>query len=125
MGGFSRPTLVPREIKLNKPSTFSGKKAEVDNFLFEMRQYVDSVGLGNNEACRFVVSHLKGDALTWWRSFSRDSLAVFDGLELQTLFDELKAQFSDIDEEMKLRDRLLSLKQTGTVTQFVTEFKQL
>ena len=64
--GAHQPTLVPREIKLSKPSTFSGRKTEVDNFLFEMRQYVDSVGLGTGgTACRFIVSHLKGDALTW------------------------------------------------------------
>ena len=56
----NRPTLVPREVKLAKPTNFSGKKSEVDNFIFEMRQYVDSVGLGNGStACRFVVSHLK------------------------------------------------------------------
>ena len=33
----SHPSLVPREVKLSKPSTFSGKKTEVDNFIFEMR----------------------------------------------------------------------------------------
>ena len=33
----NRPTLVPREVKLAKPTTFSGKKSEVDNFIFEMR----------------------------------------------------------------------------------------
>lgn len=39
---------------------------------------MDSVGLGENgSACRFVVSYLKGDALTWWRSFSRDDVSVF------------------------------------------------
>lgn len=32
-----RPTLVPREVKLAKPGTFSGRKSEVDNFIFEMR----------------------------------------------------------------------------------------
>lgn len=40
---------------------------------------MDAVGLGDgSDACRFVVSHLKESALTWWRSFSKDSLAVFD-----------------------------------------------
>lgn len=102
---------MPREIKLAKPSTFSGKKTEVDNFIFEMRQYVDSVGLGTGgTACRFVVSHLKGDALTWWRSYSGDSTRVFDHIDLDDLLDELKSHFSDIDEEMKLRDRILNLR---------------
>ncbi len=116
----SRPTLVPRELKLSKPSTFSGKKTEVDNFIFEMRQYVDSVSLGTGgTACRFVVSHLKGDALTWWRSFSGDSTAIFDRIDLDDLIDGLKAQFSEIDEEMKLRDRLHNLRQTTSVSNFV------
>ncbi len=56
------------------------------------------------------MSHLKGDALTWWRSFSGDSTRVFDSLELDVLMDALKAQFSELDEEMKLRDRILNLR---------------
>jgi hypothetical protein len=57
---------------------FSGKKKDLANFLFVMRQYVDSVGLGGgSDACRFVVSYLREDALTWWRSYSGDSLAIF------------------------------------------------
>ncbi len=87
---------------------------------------MDSVGLSTGgTACRFVVSHLKGDALTWWRSFSKDSVSVFNSLELDELLDQLHQQFSDIDEEMKLRDHLLTLKQTGSVSEFVTLFKNL
>ena len=48
---------------------------------------------------------------------------VFENLTLDVLLDDLKKQFSDIDEEMKLRDRALSLKQTGSVTDYVTTFK--
>ena len=89
--GVQRPSLLPREVNLAKPTTFSGKKSEVDNFIFEMRQYVDSMGLGDGStACRFVVSHLKETALTWWRSYSKDSLAVFDYLTVDELFDALK-----------------------------------
>ena len=78
-------------MKLSKPSTFSGKKTEVDNFLFEMRQYVDSVGLGTGStALRLVVSHFKGDALTWWRSYSADSTAIFEQIELDDLMTALK-----------------------------------
>ncbi len=76
-----------------------------------MRQYVDSVSLGTGStACRFVVSHLKGDALTWWRSFSNNSTSIFDRIDLDDLIDGLKAQFSEIDEEMKLRDKILNLR---------------
>jgi hypothetical protein len=47
------------------------------------------LGTGSN-AVRFVVSHLKGDALTWWRSFSNDNLSIFDHLELDEVLDALK-----------------------------------
>jgi hypothetical protein len=84
------------------------------------------VGLGDgSEACRFLVSYLRDDALTWWRSYSRDSLAVFERIDLESLLDELQSHFSDIDRDMKLRDRLFSLRQTGTVQSYVTSFKQL
>lgn len=63
----------------------------MDNFLFEMKQYIDSVGLGQGStAVRFAVSYLKGDALTWWRSFSKDSVSVFDHLTLDDLLDAIK-----------------------------------
>ena len=41
-------------------------------------------------ACRFMVSHLKGDALTWWRSYSNDNVEVFDDLTLDVLTDALR-----------------------------------
>jgi hypothetical protein len=58
---------------LEKPSTFSGKNEDCQNFLFEMRQYIDSVNLGNGgTACRFIASFLKGKAQTWWRMYSAE-----------------------------------------------------
>ena len=56
------------------------------------------------------MSHFKGDALTWWRSYSADSTAIFEQIELDDLMTALKDYFSEIDEEMKLRDRLLNLR---------------
>ncbi len=73
------------------------------------------LGTGNN-ACRFFVSYLRGDALTWWRSFSRDDLRTFDNITLDVLVSELESQFSDIDRDMKLRARLFNLRQTTSVS---------
>jgi nuclear transport factor 2 (NTF2) superfamily protein len=41
-------------------------------------------------ACRFLVSYLKGDALTWWRSYANDNLEVFDELTLDVLIEALR-----------------------------------
>lgn len=96
MGGAGAgPTLQPREIKVEKPSKFSGKHSELDNFVFEMKQYVETVGLGSGtRACRLLVSYLKGDAMTWWRTYalsrSSGTSSVFDNLDLDTLIHELE-----------------------------------
>jgi hypothetical protein len=39
--------------------------------------------------------------------------------------DALTDHFSDIDRDMKLRDRLFSLRQTTTVSAYVTAFKSI
>ena len=62
------------------------------------------------KACRFLVSYLKDDALTWWRMYSGDSTDIFDNITLDVLLDELCANFSDIDRDMKLREKLLGIK---------------
>ena len=91
-----------------------------------MKQYIDSVELGDSSsACRFIVSHFKGAALTWWRSYAQEDLSIFDQITTDVLFTDLKQQFSDIDEEMKLRDKISTIQQTGSVTQYVTDFKML
>lgn len=69
------------------------------------------MGLGSEgKACRFLVSYLKDDALTWWRMYSGDSTDIFDNITLDVLLDELCANFSDIDRDMKLREKLLGIK---------------
>lgn len=96
-----------------------------------MRQYVDSVGLGSyGNACRFIVTYLKGQAQTWWRMFSIDhkvsgTASIFDTLDVDTLLNELKLQFSDVDTELKLRDKLLNIKQRATVQEYTSLFKSL
>jgi hypothetical protein len=107
---------VPRELKVEKPPSFSGKHGELQNFIFLMRQYLDTVNLGTGpNACRVLVSYLRGDALTWWRSYSNDGVQIFDDLDLDVLISELRQQFTDLDRELKVRDQLLTLKQTGSV----------
>ncbi len=68
-----------------------------------------ALGTGSR-ACRLLVSYLRDDALTWWRSYSDNSTDIFDSLELDELIDALTEQFTDIDRELKLRDRILALR---------------
>lgn len=102
--------------------TFSGKHSEVHNFIFAMRQYIDSVNLGNGSAaCRFAVSFLRDSAFSWWRMYalSHDDPAngtdVWTNLTLDVLLNEIEEQFSDVDRQQKIRSKLLHIKQLGNV----------
>jgi hypothetical protein len=48
-----------------------------------------SLGTGG-DACRYVATHFKGSALTWWRSYAKNSFTVFDSLTLDVLLTDLK-----------------------------------
>lgn len=41
---------------------------------------------------------------------AKDGVRIFDEIDLSDLLIALKKQFSDIDEEMKLRDRILGVR---------------
>ena len=62
---------------------------------------------------KFVVSLLRGDALTWWRMYV-DSAGghnrAYTNLDIDVLKNELTTQFSDIDRETHLRDKLFSIR---------------
>ena len=106
--------------------TFDGNKKHLQNFLYVMQNFIDTVGLGDgSRACRYFVSFLRGEALTWWRSFSNDDLRIFDHMTLDVLLTEIKSHFSDIDSKMKLREKLFNLRQVASVTRFTQEFKRL
>ena len=76
-----------------------------------MRMYLDSTGLGHGpRACRVLVSYLRKDALTWWRSYSKDDLRIFDTITLDVLIDALENHFCDVDRDMKLRSKLFSMR---------------
>ena len=94
------PTLQPNFLKMDKLDPFYGDHNKLDNFIFSMRSYLASTNASNQVACRYLVSHLKGDALTWWRTYceARGGInQVFTNLDLGVLIDDLCEQFTDVD----------------------------
>ena len=80
------PSLRPKEVKLERPSNFTGLSTHLSTFIFEMRMYLQTVGLGTGEtACRFMAQFFKKDALDWWRSVYEDNPLIFSVLTLDQL----------------------------------------
>ena len=113
--------MVPNFVKIERPSNFTGKHSEVQDWLFEMRSYIDTLQLGSyGKACEVIQRHLKGQALTWWRMYSLDNKdngtkSIFETIDVDTMLNELELQFGDVDHELKVRDKLLNLKYRGSV----------
>jgi hypothetical protein len=68
----------------------------------------------DRQSAEFLTLYLRGDAMTWWRSFcvSNGGLGVvFNSFSFQNLLDQLRSEFSDVDRLMILRNRLFNIKQ--------------
>ena len=67
----------------------------------------------DRDAAEFLTLYLRGDAMTWWRSYcvTHGGLsAVFLNKSFKDLLDELRAEFSDVDRTMQLRTKLFNIR---------------
>ena len=68
--------------------------------------------MSNRNAAEFLTLQLRGDAMTWWRSFcvTNGGLQnVFINKTFKDLLDELRTEFSDVDCVMQLRTKLFNI----------------
>ncbi|KAI5780575.1 hypothetical protein DFH27DRAFT_617812 [Peziza echinospora] len=60
------------EFKLDHPLKFSGKRTELENFLFTLNNYIRSKRITEDEdRIPLMILRLEGDMLTWWRGNDR------------------------------------------------------
>jgi hypothetical protein len=57
----------------------------------------------DREAAEFLTLYLRGDAMTWWRSYCTTNgglTNVFNNKSFNDLLNELRTEFSDVDRVM-------------------------
>ena len=57
----------------------------------------------DREAAEFLTLYLRGDAMTWWRSYYTTNgglTNVFNNKSFSDLLNELRTEFSDVDRLM-------------------------
>lgn len=57
----------------------------------------------DREAAEFLMLYLRGDAMTWWRSYCTTNgglTNVFNNKSFNDLLNELRTEFSDVDRVM-------------------------
>lgn len=59
--------------------------------------------MSDRDAAEFLTLYLRGDAMTWWRSYCATNgglVTVFQNKSFQDLLTELRTEFSDVDRVM-------------------------
>ncbi len=67
----------------------------------------------DRDAAEFLTLYLRGDAMTWWRSYCITNgglTKVYANKSFQDLLTELRSEFSDVDREMQLRIKLFNIR---------------
>ena len=59
--------------------------------------------MSDRDAAEFLTLYLRGDAMTWWRSYCTTNgglINVYNSKSFKDLLLELRQEFSDVDREM-------------------------
>ena len=66
-GPSSASNNLPQKVKIATPSNVYGKNdMNVDSWLFEMTQYLDTCGVADRDRTNVARTYLKNTALQWW-----------------------------------------------------------
>ena len=119
---------APR-VDVPKPHTFSGQwdAKELDNYLWHIERYFEAIGL-NDEATkvRTATLYLIDNATLWWRrkfvEMERKTCTIDTWADFKR---EIKNQFYLEDVEYMARKKIMHLKHTGSIRDYVKEFSSL
>src|SRR5277367_1305819 len=120
-------TPPPRkEPKLPEPPEFSGKPSEYATFInhcdlyFRMRPITfDS----DYVKTAYVISRCRGSSAEWGHSLIESSSDIL--YDYDTFKEQLASMYADKQRRKALRQKLTTLKQTGSASKFAAEFKTI
>lgn len=123
---FRSPTVSP---PTSEPSlsvalaTFHGQSAEsVGTWLFQVERVFTAKGIrGEERKIAFAASALREAALQWFQNISTsDEVLTFDDFK-----DKITAAFQPANFQRVLRRQLKALRQTGSISDYVYEFRNI
>jgi hypothetical protein len=116
-----------KEPKIHSPSPFKGNKAEAEEFILKCQAIFDiCTRTYSNDKTKlaFVFNLLQGDAYQW----IKPALLTKEKPAWVTTWEDFKLEFfkyfADSDVKEVSRHKLKSLKQSGSVSSYATDFKK-
>lgn len=116
-----------REPKVANPEFFSGARAALTSFLVQLNMVISlqPTRFGTERTkVMFAGSYLRGTALLWFQPYVGQEPAdpIMDSFQL--FCNKLKELFGDPDEESTAERNLYSLKQRGSATSYLADFRR-
>src|SRR5262249_11965304 len=112
-----------------KPALFSGSRigTTAQDWLFQMRQYLDLTIVEPHQQVPFASSFLRDNAATWWRShiMAADAGSIERITTWAQFHSAVLVEFQPINIVESARDRLDALYQTSSVQEYVRKFREV
>ena len=127
--GGGNTSNIASKLEVPKPSPFMGKREAraVDDFLWEMEQYMEGVNIVDDASkIKTATRYLKDTAALWWRrrygDIERGTCTINTWADF---VQDLKKQFYPENAKHEAKSRLRKLTHSGTIREYVKEFTTL
>lgn len=112
---FTRP-------KLPEPDTYQGDRSPgaVESWIRTMERYLELSTLEEHEWVPFAIMKLRDEAEEWWEQRSFHGSAVTEWADFRK---HIIVEFRPLNATQQARGKLAVLHQTGTVTDYVAQFR--
>ena len=107
-------------MKVKEPDSFDGTRSakNLGNFLWDMEQYLECLGMSNEEAkVKVAAKFLMKDAKMWWRR-KMDQISNGNAIKITSWDDmkkDLQTHFSPQDERWDAQMKIKYIKQMGSL----------
>lgn len=116
---------LPSAKTICRPEMFEGRRQgeKLEEWVYKMDMYLRAMQVPENLRVLTAVSFFQGNAMTWWRALigAADPTTV----TWANFVAQLRNEFLPVNSVKVAADKLERLKQTGSVANFVKEFRTL
>ncbi|KAG2228475.1 hypothetical protein INT48_004792, partial [Thamnidium elegans] len=116
------PTDHGSKVRLREPDTFTGNNCDqqvVDGWIRSIERHRNFHGWNPERTVAFAITFLKNHADTWYRTLEENDLAPTHWIEFKNIF---IAKFRPGNAYDLARDKLVNLRQTATIQEYIKQF---
>lgn len=110
------------KVRLREPDTFTGDNCDqqvVDGWIRSIERHRNFHGWNPERTVAFAITFLKNHADTWYRTLEENDIAPTHWTEFKNIF---IAKFRPGNAYDLARDRLVNLRQTTTIQEYIKQF---